>query len=428
VRRAHLLNRSIGLPSHYEKLAQAGGDPSSELYLFDYNYIDRPKTEKSMEALADAVARGAVENFAGKTLMIACKGLHPAGAQLLELARKFRSHHLFCELWNITKELAQLVDPFIEHLYFLPVTSILPFPPALPPEKPNGNVLVSLGGDDDIDLLAQVVERCPQLRFFVPNKAWDKTGEVLRLYRVPISGPNVERVHSAGYFQKKKPSFSREYLHAVAACDTVLIATKVLPEQPMRGGIRVADGLRVGKYVVMVENPMCEALMAQHERTALVVPPDPAKTAAALERVCAGKFRVGPEYAAIGRLTDDESKLAWMIEAASDPNARDRRVFARSAPQIADGLGRLGWVTRLHGLSVGDQLTAFAVRRIVAENDEGHRIELQTNAGDSLSLLVSPRPLDPCYCRTRQGNYLRYHGNVLRPVHAAVIARVADLV
>src|SRR6185436_14916024 len=104
---------------------------------------------------------------------------------------------------------------------------------------------------------------------------------------------------------------------AYDSCDTVLLATQREKMFQMRGGIRVADALYARKYLVMAENPMCQLLTAQHERTCLVFEHDVGQASAQLRRIADGGFQVDRDvYEEIRGLTDHEAQLRWMISAA----------------------------------------------------------------------------------------------------------------
>jgi hypothetical protein len=101
----------------------------------------------------------------------------------------------------------------------------------------------------------------------------------------------------------------------------------------MRGGVRVADALYGRKYLVMAESPMCQLLMAQHERTCLVFEHDPAQASEHLRRIGRGGFQVDrPVYEEIRALTDAEEQLRWMIGVAQRPEAARESALARRAP------------------------------------------------------------------------------------------------
>jgi hypothetical protein len=101
----------------------------------------------------------------------------------------------------------------------------------------------------------------------------------------------------------------------------------------MRGGLRVADALYARKYLVMAENPMCQLLMAQHERTCLVFEHDAGQASEQLRRIGRGEFRVDRDvYEEIRRLTDAEAQLRWMISVALRPDEARESALARRAP------------------------------------------------------------------------------------------------
>ena len=326
-----VLNTLLGMPTTFPTKPYEGG-PESELYLFEYNYMDRAKALASIANLEE-VRREQNLDFASKTLLLAAKGLHPLNEQLLDLGRRFRAHHVFFELWNGLKEVVALAHARPEHLYFLPVTSRLrDVGSPRVPSSPNQNVFVSLGGDDDLDVIRQVIARCPQLHFFLPTVSWAKPGSDKRFLDVQLPSANVTAVDCSAVKATQQLSFSPEYRAAYGSCDTVLIATTADKMFQLRGGVRFADALHARKHIVITENPMCQLLMAEHERTCLVAEHHPDAIAAQLTRVCTGGFQVAESlYEEIRRLTLDPSKLSWMVEAGRAPEVAGRSVFARGS-------------------------------------------------------------------------------------------------
>jgi hypothetical protein len=79
-------------------------------------------------------------------------------------------------------EVHELAAARFQNLYVLPVSAALvphAEPEAMPP-RPNRHVFVSLGGDDELDLLSQIVRRRPDLHFFVPDQSWRKSDTATR--------------------------------------------------------------------------------------------------------------------------------------------------------------------------------------------------------------------------------------------------------
>jgi hypothetical protein len=328
--RIFVLNKLIDAPTSYPTKRYEGG-PEEDLYLLDYNYADQ---RGSCVSTLEGVCAARHLDFSRKTLLLAAGGLHPEGAALIRLVRKFRTHHVFFELWNGLHELRDLYDAGIENLYFFPVTTNLrQCSVTHVPSTPKPRVFVSLGGDDDVDLIQEVITRCPHLLFCVPDVRWVKgisTGRTWKRYLdVGMSGTNVTMVDCSVVRQAQEMFFSTAYRSAYDSCDVVLIAT--LPDKMllMRGGVRLADALYARKHIVLTENQMLQVLMAQHEKTCLVAAHDPDSIAAHLTRICAGRFRVvDGTYEGLRRLTVEEGKLSWMIHAAEDPAAAHASIFA----------------------------------------------------------------------------------------------------
>lgn len=337
--RIFVLNALLGVPTTYPTGPYEGG-PEAALYLFDYNYEDQSGTLFARLAAARAAQR---LDFSTKTLLLAARGLHPGGDELIALAREFRAHHVFFELWNGMDELRRLCDGRIANLYFLPVTTLLRQPgPARLAAVPNRRVFVSLGGDDDLDLIRQVVARCPDLHFCVPDVSWEKTASDKRYVDVEIPGTNVTMVDCSAVRQGRQLAFSPAYRAAYDACDTVLITNVPDRLYQMRGGVRFADALHARKRIVITENPMCQLLMAQHEQTCLVAAHDPARVAERLLEICDGRVRLDEHvYEAMRGLTVDEHKLRWMLDAATDPDTARGSVFARDPQRIERDVERL---------------------------------------------------------------------------------------
>jgi hypothetical protein len=354
-----VLNGLLDLPTGYATQSLRGSR-DAELYLLDYNYIDAARTAAFAASLAQVRATHDLD-FSRKTLLLAAKGLHPAGAELIRLLREFGTYLLFFELWNGLKEVVELAHARIEHLYFFPVASRLQQPPAGPQAaRPNSRVFVSLGGDDDLDLICEVIARCPNVQFFVPDVSWAKPGSEKRFFDVRIPAANVTGVDCSEVRTRQQLSFSSAYRSAFARCDTVLIATLADKIFQMRGGVRLADALHAGKHIVITENPLCQLVMAQHEKTCLVAPHDAAAVAAHLTRICAGEFRIDePTYEAVRHLTVEDNKLPWMLRAARDPAAARTSVFARGADVLE--------VTRRSLLARGRQVLEREIRTVAGD-------------------------------------------------------------
>ena len=349
--RIFVLNSLLGVPTAYPTGPHEGG-PEADVYLLDYNYQERSETLFARLAEARAAQR---LDFSRKTLLLAARGLHPGGEELLALAREFATHHIFFELWNGMDELRRLCDAGIANLYFMPVTTNLrQSGSASLSDVPNRHVFVSLGGDDDLELIREVVARCPELHFHVPDVSWQKTASDKRYVNVAIAAANVSMVDCSIVRHEKRIGFSPAYRAAYDACDIVLITNAPDRLYQMRGGLRVADALHAGKHIVVTENPMCQLLMAQHERTCLVAEHDAGSVAERLHRIGGGRFHVDPAvYDAVRRLTVDEHKLRFMLGAASDPDAARRSVFFRDAKRIERDVEQL----------LGRQLRAVLLER-----------------------------------------------------------------
>jgi hypothetical protein len=83
----------------------------------------------------------------------------------------------------------------------------------------------------------------------------------------------------------------------------------------------------------MAESPLCQLLMAQHERTCLVFAHDPAEAGAHLRRIVGGDFQVDRGvYEEIRCLTESAAQLRWMIGAALRPEAARASALARRDP------------------------------------------------------------------------------------------------
>jgi hypothetical protein len=326
------LNALAGIPSSHAAPA-LGDEPAAELCLLDHSYLDRERTLAGMALLMDLCRSGRAD-FSTKTLLLAAGGLHPIGDDLFGLLGAFRTHHVFFGCWNGLHEIVQLDEARLRSLYYMPVASRLQrVRRRRVPRRPHPRVFVSLGGDDDLDLVRAVVAATPELRFFVPTVAWEKPGSEKRYAEVAIAGANVTPVDCSVVRRDGQPVFSPAYTAAYDACDVVLLATRRDKMFQMRGGVRVADALYGRKLLVMAENPMCQLLMAQHERTCLVFEHDAAQASEQLRRVARGGFAVDPSaYEEIRGLTDSGAQLRWMIAAALHPETARASALARPAP------------------------------------------------------------------------------------------------
>lgn len=359
-----VLNPLIDMPTSHAAARHQGGR-DAELYFLDYNYLQQASTAACLTRLAQVRADQDLD-FSSKTLVLAAKGLHPANQQLLELVREFRQHHLFFELWNGLKEVVLLANARLEHLYFLPVAARLSRPATPMPTRPNQRVFVSLGGDDDLDLIRRTIARCPHLQFFVPDVSWAKPQSEKEFFDVAIQADNVTAVDCAAVRRDRQLTFSAHYESAYDACDTVLIATVAEKMLQMRGGVRLADALRAHKHVVMAENPLCQLVMAQHEQTCLVATHDADSVAAHLTRICAGGFQVvESRYEAVRQLMTEENKLPWMLEATADPETARRSVFARGEDLLE--------VTRRSLFARGREVLEREVREVAHNQQTGRR-------------------------------------------------------
>lgn len=330
-----LLNAALGMPTSLPAGACAG-DAAAPLYLLDYNYIDRQRTLDGVAALPRLRAERRLP-LADRTLLLAIKGLHPLADQLLALSREFAARHVFFEVWNGVREMVHLAEAGLEHFYLLPVTKRLDIGGGEQVvRQPNRRVFVSLGGDDELDLIAATIAACPDLHFCVPTVTWGKPGSDKRFSAVSLPGANVSPVDCDAVQRDQKLAFTPAYRAAYQSCDTVMVATSREKMFQMRGGVRIADALWARKRLVVTENAPSQLLMAQHERTCLVAEHDAGALAAQLARATSEGFQVDePLSEAIRALTDDASKLAFMVAAAADPDAARRSPFSRHDDPIA---------------------------------------------------------------------------------------------
>jgi hypothetical protein len=376
-------------------------------------------------------------DFGSKSLLLSACGLGPDPDALLAFAREFGEQHVFFELWNAEWEVATLRSARLANLYFLPVTAALDLVyPARMTARPNRRVFVSLGGDDDLELLQEVIRRRDDAHVFVPDRAWHKPSFGKVEFPVRMEGRNVTRVACWGALRFGQ--FTLAYRRAFAGCDTVLIATRAAERHRMRAGIRVADALAARKRLVMAQNTMCELLMAQHERTALVAPHDAIALADALGRALEGTFR--PQRGLsdeIRRLTRDERKVAWMIDAARSPEKARGSPFRRDPDRLAEDIARLGLsvddrspVWKLSSLRQGQRLGASAsylVEAIHRAGDSTFEITLVRSGVRPLVAILSTVPLDSYFRRTSQALYLMYRGELATHEEQLALAELADL-
>ena len=324
-----LLNAALNIPTTIAARSCAG-DAGAPAYLLDYNYIDRQRALDGFAALPRLVDERRLP-LADRTLLLAIKGLHPVGDQLLAFARRFAHHHVFFEVWNGIRELVHLAEAGLEHLYVLPVAQRLQLVGGKRvAAQPNRRVFVSLGGDDDLELIAAAIAACPDLHFCVPTVSWGKPGSDKRFSAVSLPGANVSPVDCDAVHRDQQLAFTPAYRAAYESCDTVLIATRREKMFQMRGGVRMADALWARKRIVVTENVPCQLLMAQPERTCLVAAHDAGDVAAQLARITTEQFQVdAPLFEAVRALTDEPAKLEFMVAAAADPATARRSPFSR---------------------------------------------------------------------------------------------------
>lgn len=409
-----LLNRFVGVPTPHARYRFARG-LDAPVYFLDFNYRDRARAAACLDELA-RVRRAHGLRFADKTLLLSARGLDPHGAALLNLAHEFAHHHVFFELWNNTVEIDDLHRARLQALYFVPVTAALDLGPAAAmPARPNRRVFVSLGTDDDLELVRAVIRARPDVHFCVPSVSWQKPSEGRRDFEVRIQAPNVTRVRC-------RPSrFSLHYLRAYASCNTVLVATSAAKVQQMRGGIRIADAIAAGKRLVATRSPMCELLMAQHERTCLVTGHDAGGVSTALDRMLDGSFQVdAPLFEAIRALTRDRDKLSWMMATRTDPARARRSPFWRDEADLMAILGPSGAPSTplgaLFGLTRGQRLAvpglgALRVDDLRRQGETDYHLTLSCAGARPLDLFLSTAPTERYFRRTSRGHYLSYRGS-----------------
>jgi hypothetical protein len=428
------LNELIGLRSPYSTRVFAPPD-TAEVYFFDHNYDDRARLPSCLDDL-DKARRERGLDFSKKTLLLSVRGLDPHHGALFDFIRQFNQHHLFIELWNTERELLLLQEAALDNVYFLPVTAALELHVSRRVgARPNRHVFVSLGGDDDIELLRRTVRSCPDLHFLVPSVAWEKFDGGRREFEVDFREPNATRVPCS----KSGRRFTLAYRLGYLWCDTVLIATRRAKRDQMRGGIRVADALAAQKRLVMAENPMCELLMAQHERTCLVAEHDRGSLAEALRRNGAGDFQ--PDSALTDQLralTRSELKLDWMLSVPDNVHAAQSMPFFRSQVELSRDIDRLALtdsrgepLDALFGLSCGRHI-AFAgqVARVgaIRQAHAGlYHVDLWRGGDLFLELEVSTAPTDRYYRRTTLGHFMRYRGKELPHDGAPLLDAIAEL-
>jgi hypothetical protein len=427
------MNGLIDLPSPYA----AGGwaDPDeAEVFFFDHNYVDRRRLASSLDDL-ERVLRARGLDLAGRTLLLSARGLDPHQGALLDFARRFGEAHVFIELWNVEREVHTLHEARLDNLYFLPVTAALDLHGAARRAslRPNRNVFVSLGGDDDLELLREVVRRHRHLHFYIPDLAWEKVDGGRREFEVRFDGDHVAPVPC------NHRGFTFGYRVAYLHCDTVLIATQPRKRHQMRGGIRVADALAARKRLVLAHNSMCELLMAQHERTCLVADHDADALCEALDRAVDGRFVVDePLYEEIRALTRNEAKLAWMLRAPRAPAEARRSAFFRGRERLSRELEGLTLTCEagapveaafgLHaGQLIGDGARAARVASIRRLGPSLFQMALARPGAPELLVDVSTVATEMCYRRTRRGHHLSYRGRKVQPADAVLLDALAEL-
>jgi hypothetical protein len=441
-----LLNDSFGLPSRHEARRFAGR-LDVDVYLLDFDYADRERAGSCLAEI-ERLRRAHGLRFEEKTLLLAARGLDPHGAALLRLAKQFRRHFVFFELWNGPAEIAELARERPEELYFLPVSAHVNLGWAAKPlsAPPNRNVFVSLGGDDDLELVREVVRARRDLRFYVPDRSWQKEDSVPREVAVGVSEPNALRVRCyrpnavRRWWSPKRSDrqFTWAYRSALARCDTVLVATRAAKLRQMRGGIRVADAIRSRKRLVLTHNPMCEFLMAEHGRTCLVADSSVASVSDALDRTMDGRFRVDEAlFEAVRDLTTDEAKLMWMTNACRDADSARRSAFWRDPATLGERLRTLPFdevgampLEALFDLRRGQRFVVEGLEvRVEDINQSGKAtfdLTVAIAGARQLELVLSTAPAERYFRRTGRGHFLGYRGHDVTPVETRTLERIAE--
>ncbi len=436
------LNALIGLPSRHPRWAFGGGREAA-WYFLDYTHLDAARARACLGELPRARGERGLD-FARKGLLVAARSVEADHGALLAVVREFAEHHVFFEPWISIRDVKDLHNERLDNVYLLPVTAGFQSLSALGPlpRGPARRVFVSLGGDDDLDLVREVVRRRDDLHFCIPDLAWTGRGPDRRLLAVHVPGRNVTRVACGGRFHLL---VSPGYRWAFARCDTVLVATRREPRDQMRGGTRVADALCARKRLVMTENAMCELLMAQHGKTCLVTRHDADEAAAALGRI--GDPSVGLDEGLsdeIRPLTRDAGKLAWMMRVPFAPGEARRSAFFRDPARLRSELARLGppgsgalATTTALGLTRGDLLPlpgggAVRVDDLREESPARYRITLVRAAGAGAEAaprpfhaVLSTEPVVPHYRRTVRGYWLSYEGSGLSAADEGVLEALA---
>ncbi|MGH7435281.1 MAG: hypothetical protein ACRENE_06375 [Polyangiaceae bacterium] len=435
-----LLNAAVGIPSRYEP-ARFARRLDVATYFLDFYYVMGQRPDAVLGDI-DRIRRTRELRFEDKTLLLAAGGLDPHGPALLRLAKQFGRHRVFFELWNGPGEIVELAREKPDELYFFPVSAHLNMGwTAKPVTAPaNRNVFVSLGGDDDLDLIREVIRKRRDLRFYVPDRSWKKEASVRREFPVHMDEPNATPVWClpATGSDGRSDSLTWAYRRAYAWCDTVLVITRSAKLRQMRGGIRVADAIRSRKRLVLTHNPMCELLMADHERTCLVAESSVTSVSDALDRILDGRFRIDEVlFEAMRALMTDGAKLGWMMSAGRHASAARRSPFWRDPAALGDRLRTLPFeevgalpLEVLFGLHRGQRLAVgdFDVRvdDITQSGQTTFDVSLSIAGSRRLDIVLSTAPAERYFRRTGRGHFLGYRGTDVTPDEARALDRVAE--
>jgi hypothetical protein len=231
--------------------------------------------------------------------------------------------------------------------------------------------------------------------------------------------------------------FSLDYRLKFAGCDTILIATVASKRDRMRGGVRVADAIAAGKRLVLAENPMCEVLMAQHERTCLVSRHDAYDLASSLERFLDGTFDVDPAlYDEVRQLTRISKKLSWIMSVPSELRAARASAFFRDAqtcPDFATRRSNAGIVIPSlfavrHGQEVGDAGFEYRVADIRQESETTFAVMLTRDGIRPVFVHISTNPIEQFYRRTQRHYWLVHERSDLTREEFTAVDGLAALV